>query len=137
MPMRRGPARAHNRLVNPFQEVIMPKGYAIFTLDVRDQARLFEYIEAATPSILEAGGNLVVAGAPDRVLEGEWHGNRTAILEFPTVEAAQRWYDCAEYQTVIGIRHEAAESNGVIIAGFELPADQSDAAGERVSGVVS
>jgi uncharacterized protein (DUF1330 family) len=115
----------------------MPKGYAIFTLDVRDQARLFEYIEAAMPSILDAGGNVIVAGGPEQVLEGEWHGNRTAILEFPTVEAAQLWYGCAEYQSVIGIRHEAAESNGMIIAGFELPAEQSDPTEERIARAVS
>ena len=113
----------------------MPKGYVTFTLDVRDEARLFEYIQAATPSVLDAGGNVIVAGAPERVLEGEWHGNRTAILEFPTVEAAQHWYDCAEYQSVIGIRHEAAESNAVIIAGFELPSEQADYAEERFFGV--
>jgi uncharacterized protein (DUF1330 family) len=114
----------------------VPKGYAIFTLEVRDQARLFEYIEAATPSILEAGGNVIVAGAPDRVLEGKWHGNRTAILEFPTFEAAQRWYDCAEYQAVIGMRHEAAESNGMIVAGFELPTEQSDELEEQLSRAI-
>jgi uncharacterized protein (DUF1330 family) len=115
----------------------MPKGYAVFTLDVHDQARLFEYIEAATPSILEAGGNVIVAGAPERVLEGKWHGNRTAILEFPTVEAAQRWYDCAEYQAAISMRHDAAQSNSMIVAGFELPTEQSDEAGEQMSGAVS
>jgi uncharacterized protein (DUF1330 family) len=115
----------------------MPKGYAIFTLDVRDQTRLFEYIEAATPSILEAGGNVIVAGTPQRLLEGKWHGSRTAILEFPTVEAAQRWYDSAEYQAVIGMRHEAAESKAIIAAGFELPIEQSDEAGEQVSGAPS
>lgn len=115
----------------------MPKGYAIITSNVRDQTRLVEYIEAATPSVIEAGGNLIVAGAPERVLEGEWHGNRTAILEFPTVEAAQHWYDCAEYQSVIGIRHQAADSNGVIIAGFELPPEQAHGAGERLSGEVA
>jgi uncharacterized protein (DUF1330 family) len=115
----------------------MPKGYAIFTLDVRDEARLFEYIQAATPSVLEAGGNVIVSGAPERVPEGEWHGNRTAILEFPTVEAAQRWYDCAEYQSVIDIRHEAAVSNAMIIAGFELPPEPAHGTGERVSGEVA
>jgi uncharacterized protein (DUF1330 family) len=115
----------------------MPKGYAIITSNVRDQTRLFEYIQAATPSVIEAGGNLLVADAPERVLEGEWHGNRTTILEFPTVEAAQHWYDCAEYQSVIGIRHEAADSNGVIIAGFELPPEQAHGAGKRISGEVA
>lgn len=112
----------------------MPKGYAIFTLDVHDEARLFEYIQAATPSVLAVGGNVLVAGAPERVLEGEWHGNRTAIIEFPTIEAAQRWYDCEAYQDVIGLRHQAAASNAVIIAGFELPGDQTETLSEVMSG---
>jgi uncharacterized protein (DUF1330 family) len=77
---------------------------------------------------------VIVAGAPERTVEGEWHGNRTTILEFPTVEAAQRWYDGAEYQSVVGIRHEAAPSNGVIIAGFELPSAQVGGTGEQPSG---
>jgi uncharacterized protein (DUF1330 family) len=57
------------------------------------------------------------------ILEGEWHGDRTAILEFPSVNAAQRWYSSPEYQAVIRKRHDAAQSNAVIIDGFELPAN--------------
>jgi hypothetical protein len=34
---------------------------------------------------------------------------------------------------VIGIRHEAAESEGMIIAGFEVPAEQAHAHGQQVS----
>ena len=52
----------------------MPKGYAIITSNVRDQTRLVEYIEAATPSVIEAGGNLIVAGAPSAC----WKASGTA-----------------------------------------------------------
>ena len=101
----------------------MPKGYAIFTLKVNDEAGLNAYIDAATPTVLDAGASLIVAGPPADVLEGDWHGNRTAILEFPSVEAAERWYRSPDYQRVIGKRHAAAESNAVIIGGFEMPTD--------------
>jgi uncharacterized protein (DUF1330 family) len=47
---------------HPVQEVITSKGYVVFTLNVRDEARLFDYIQAATPTLLKAGGNLLVAG---------------------------------------------------------------------------
>jgi hypothetical protein len=33
----------------------VPKGYAIFTLNVNDEAALGRYIEAATPTMLDAG----------------------------------------------------------------------------------
>jgi len=43
----------------------MPKGYVTFTLDVRDEARLFEYIQAATPSVLDGAGKCVTRAEAD------------------------------------------------------------------------
>jgi len=62
-------------------------------------------------AIFAAGGTIIVGGHPTDVLEGEWHGNQTA----------RSWYNSAEYQAVAGLRHAAAESNAVIIGGFEMP----------------
>jgi uncharacterized protein (DUF1330 family) len=64
----------------------------------------------------QAGGKVIV-GPPADVLEGEWHGDRTVIIEFPSVEAARDWYNSPEYQAVIGQRLAAAESNAVILGG--------------------
>lgn len=100
----------------------MPKGYAIFTVKVSDQQAMSAYAQAARPSLLAAGGTLAVAGPPEEVLEGDWHGDQTVILEFPSVEAARGWYNSPEYQSVVGQRHAAAESNVVIVGGFEMPA---------------
>ena len=55
------------------------------------------------------------------MIEGKWHGTRTVIIEFDSVEAAKAWYNSDEYQAVVGLRHAAAESNAVIVAGFEMP----------------
>jgi uncharacterized protein (DUF1330 family) len=80
-----------------------------------------EYDQAAGPSVMAAGGIPLVAGAPAQVLEGEWHGTRTVILEFASVDAARSWCNSAEYQAVVGQRHGAATSNVIIIPGFEMP----------------
>lgn len=98
----------------------MPKGYAIFTEKVNDQEGMGIYVQAAVPTIFAAGGTIIVGGQPADVVEGEWHGNQTVIVEFESVEAARSWYS-AEYQAVVGLRHAAAESNAVIIGGFEMP----------------
>ena len=100
----------------------MPKGYVIFTEKVNDQEAMGAYAQVAIPTVLAAGGKFIVAGPPVDVLEGEWHGDRTVIVEFVSVEAARGWYNSPEYQAVVSQRHAAAESNAVIIGGFEPPA---------------
>jgi uncharacterized protein (DUF1330 family) len=100
----------------------MPKGYAIFTEKVNDQRAMGAYSQAAIPTALAAGAKILVAGPPVDVLEGEWHGDQTVIAEFVSVEAARSWYNSPDYQAVISQRHAAAESNVVIIGGFEMPA---------------
>jgi uncharacterized protein (DUF1330 family) len=99
----------------------MPKGYAIFLEQVNDAEAMGAYAGKALPTLLAAGGIPIVAGPPNDVIEGEWHGTQTVIVEFPSVEAARSWYDSAEYQAVIGERFAAADTKAVIIAGFEMP----------------
>jgi uncharacterized protein (DUF1330 family) len=100
----------------------MPKGYLIFTEDVRDPAGLEVYVQQALPTILEAGGRIVVVDDTPEPIEGSWHGTRTVVLEFDSVEAAQDWYRSPEYQGVVGLRHAAADTNVALVAGFEMPA---------------
>ena len=99
----------------------MPKGYVVFTVDIKDEKGMADYQGAAVPVLLAAGGRLIVGGPPVEVLEGTWHGAATAILEFESVEAARTWYKSEEYQAVIGKRHAAAESNVAIFEEFEMP----------------
>lgn len=99
----------------------MPKGYAIFIENIHDPEGIAPYGQAAGATVYGSGGSVVVAGQPAEVIEGEWYGNQTVILEFPSVEAAQAWYRSPEYQAVVGIRHAAANTNAIIIGGFEMP----------------
>jgi uncharacterized protein (DUF1330 family) len=100
----------------------MPKGYVIFTEDIHDQAEINAYAQQAVPTILQAGGQVLVVDDAPELIEGSWHGKRTVILEFESAAAARNWYTSAEYQGHAGRRHAAADSNAVIVAGFEMPA---------------
>ena len=100
----------------------MAKGYIIFTEKVNDQAAHAAYIEKALPTILQQGGKVIVFDRDYVVLEGEWHGEQTVILEFASVEAAKAWYNSDEYQAIIGERHAAAENNAIIVSEFQMPA---------------
>ncbi len=97
----------------------MAKGYVVVTELIRDTVGYRSYVEKAGRTIQQAGGRIIVADVNPAVLEGQWHGSRTVVLEFESVEAARGWYDSAEYQAIVGLRHAAAESNAVILSGFE------------------
>jgi uncharacterized protein (DUF1330 family) len=52
------------------------------------------------------------------VLEGEWHGTQTVLLEFESVDAARDWYYSDDYQAAVKLRQAAADCNGVILSGI-------------------
>ncbi len=99
----------------------MPKGYVIVTEAIHDAAGMAAYGRAAAPSFPESGAKVVAVDAQPQVLEGEWHGNQTVVLEFESVEAARKWYDSPAYQAAKVLRQAAAECNAVILSGFEMP----------------
>ena len=96
----------------------MPKGYIIFTEAIHDREAMDTYSQAAIPTIMGAGSNVLVAAQDAEVLEGEWHGSQTVILEFESVEAAKAWYESDEYQAAIPLRQAAADCNVAILPGF-------------------
>jgi uncharacterized protein (DUF1330 family) len=99
----------------------MPKGYVILTEDINDPEGMEAYERASAPTLAPTGASVLAVDAAPEVLEGEWHGDRTVMLEFESVEAARAWYESAAYQEAKPLRHAAADTNAVIISGFEMP----------------
>ncbi len=94
----------------------MPKGYIILTEDVKDPAGMAEYGKLASQAM--AGATLLSFDSKAEVLEGEWHGTQTVLLEFESVEAAREWYNSDAYQEAAKLRQAAADCNGVILHGL-------------------
>jgi uncharacterized protein (DUF1330 family) len=94
----------------------MPKGYIIITEDVKDPAGMAEYAKFAGKAM--AGATLLSFDSKPEVLEGQWHGSQTVLLEFESVEAAREWYNSEAYQQAAKLRQAAADCNGVILAGL-------------------
>jgi uncharacterized protein (DUF1330 family) len=57
-----------------------------------------------------------VRGGTYTALEGEWQP-RTVILEFPSRQAAEAWYNSEAYQDIIGLRLNSARGSLVIVDG--------------------
>lgn len=99
----------------------MPKGYVILTEVIRDPEGMRAYSRAAGASMAEGGAKALVADRQPDVLEGEWPATQTVVLEFESVEAARSWYTSDSYQAAAKLRQAAADTNAVIVSGFELP----------------
>ena len=98
----------------------MPKGYVILTEAIHDRAGIDAYGAASMPSLIEYGGRVLVVDEDVEVLEGEWHGTRTVIVEYESVERAREWYRSDGYQQALPLRQAAADCNAVIASGFVL-----------------
>jgi uncharacterized protein (DUF1330 family) len=85
--------------------------YVIADITVQD-AELYEEYRLRVPAVIEKyGGRYLVRGGAFEVFEGEWRPSRLIVLEFPDMDALQRWYQSADYQALLSIRQRAARSN--------------------------
>jgi uncharacterized protein (DUF1330 family) len=91
--------------------------YFIVDVDVKNPQAYEAYKQAAAVSIARYGGRYLVRGGKHEVLEGTWSPTRLVVLEFPTVEAAKRWYASEEYATVKPIRLQHAVGHMVLVEG--------------------
>ncbi|MBD1160305.1 DUF1330 domain-containing protein [Pelagibacterales bacterium SAG-MED14] len=95
----------------------MQAGFVIFNIDVTNPEDYSEYITKVKPIVEKFGGEYIVRGGTNQVVEGNWQYSRTIVLKFPSYEKALEWYNSEEYQPIKQIRLDNAISNGIIIQG--------------------
>jgi uncharacterized protein (DUF1330 family) len=94
----------------------MPKGYIILTEAIKDPEGMKAYAQAAGAAM--GGVNILAVDTAPQVLEGDWHGDQTVVLEFESVDDARKWYESEAYQKAAKLRQAAADCNAVILSGF-------------------
>jgi uncharacterized protein (DUF1330 family) len=68
-------------------------------------------------TITQYGGKFLVRGGSIEVLEGEWPARRRVLLEFPSVEAAKRWWDSPEYEKPMAMRRANSKGRLLLLEG--------------------
>lgn len=92
--------------------------YLIVRMNVTDMEQYREYMKL-TPAIIEKfGGQFIVRGGDVVTLEGEPESRRIVVVQFPSVEVAQSFYNSDEYQHAISVRKEAAEGQFIVVNGI-------------------
>jgi uncharacterized protein (DUF1330 family) len=91
--------------------------YIIADVHIKDMAGFEEYRKLVPATVEKHGGRFAVRGGAFEVLEGEWQPRRLVVLEFPSVEAAKRWYESTDYREPKALRLATASSNVILVEG--------------------
>ena len=91
--------------------------YMIVEVETTDEALMAEYRKHTPGLVAKFGGKFIVRGGKTRTLEGGWTPPRVVVLEFPTYEAAEKFYESAEYKPVLEMRLKAGKSKAIIVDG--------------------
>ena len=98
----------------------MPKGYWIARVDVSDPEAYKEYVAANAAAFAKYGARFLARGGRFEAKEGSSRA-RNVVIEFPSYEAALACYDSPEYAAALELRRGAAESDLLIIEGYDGP----------------
>ncbi len=91
------------------------KCYLLGNVVVHDRTRFADYLEKVPGIIAKYGGRYVVRGGAVHPLEGDLGITRIIFLEFETREAAERFYNSAEYAPLKALRMETAQSQVMFV----------------------
>lgn len=91
-------------------------GYIVVQVDVHDAETYETYKPMVPPTLKAFGGEFVVRGGDQDVLEGDWPP-RTVVIRFPDVESAKAWHASDEYAPAKAVRQASATTNMLVVEG--------------------
>jgi uncharacterized protein (DUF1330 family) len=91
--------------------------YVIGNIEVTEPATFQEYRNRVGATVEQYGGKFVVRGGRVDPKEGHWQPRLLVMLEFPSLEQAESWYNSPEYKPLIAIREKAATTQLIIAEG--------------------
>ena len=94
----------------------MTKGYWIATGKVNDLKRIKKYSEAFNNWLPKVKGKFIIRDY-DTIEEENGNGNLSAVVEFPSKEAAINAYNSVEYQNMIPLRTAFSDISLIICKG--------------------
>ena len=91
--------------------------YVIFQGDVTNETLYEDYKKVASATVAHHGGVYLVRGGQFVSLEGKEPASRTVVIRFESIEAAQAWYNSADYSEARPIRQAASTGALYLVEG--------------------
>ena len=94
--------------------------YIVGDIHITDPAAYQAHVPRALATIARFGGRVIAGGGKMEVLEGDPMPERIFIIEFPTADAARRWYQSDDYQEALKVRLSASHGRVFLIEGTQI-----------------
>lgn len=99
------------------------KHYAVAELDVTDPAWVRDYVTDVTPMVQRRGGRYLARSASIERIEGDKPLPQVLlIIEWPSKQAADEFYDSDEYRPYREARRAGARNEFVLVSGEDVNA---------------
>jgi len=96
----------------------MMPAYVIARVNITDRQQYQKYLAVVPSAIVRYDGRVIARSEGPVTLEGREERRRVIIIEFPSVERAQEWYDSPEYRHARTLRKDAGVGELIAIEGF-------------------
>jgi uncharacterized protein (DUF1330 family) len=105
----------------PFNSgVALTKAYFVGNIKITHAESYSEYQKHVPQTISDFGGRYLVRGGMTTQLEGDSLGGRNVVLEFPSREQAEAWYQSDAYQSIIHLRKNNSTGTLLLVDGYSL-----------------
>lgn len=95
------------------------KAYLLVQVDVTSPAQYQEYAKLSPGIIAKFGGRYLARAGRTVTLEGPPARSRVVVLEFPSFERAEAFYNSPEYVAARKVRAGAGDAQFVVVEGIE------------------
>lgn len=97
------------------------KYYGMVEIDITDQSWVADYVKNVTPMLERHGGRYLARTSKIERIEGTRKPPQIMVLvEFPSKEAAERFYGSDEYRPFLQKRKAGANNQFMLIAGEDI-----------------
>ena len=91
--------------------------YVVAEVNITNPEGYKEYSAVVPATIEKYGGRFLVRGGKAHPLEGDWPECRRVIIEFPSADAARKWFDSPEYEKPKALRKANSDGRLLLIEG--------------------
>lgn len=97
----------------------MTKAYLVGQITITNPEGYALYQQQVPKTISDFGGRYLVRGGSATQIEGQSHGQRNVVLEFPSRSQAEAWYHSDVYQSILHHRKNNSTGHLVLVDGYE------------------
>jgi uncharacterized protein (DUF1330 family) len=91
--------------------------YVLAEVEVTNPEGYKEYTTLVPATIAKYGGRFLARGSEHHVLEGDWPQLRRVLIEFPSADAAKRWFASPEYAKPLAMRRANSRGRLILLEG--------------------